>query len=104
MTPPSQRILFLSNGHGEDNHSSYIIQALRELCPSIDIVALAIVGEGSAYKRVGVPLIGPTQSMPSGGFSYVNRWRLLDDIRSGLSQILVADADKKRTHFISRTG
>lgn len=80
----TKRILFLSNGHGEDNHNSHIIQTLQKLSPEIEIAGMAIVGEGSAYKRLDVPLIAPTQSMPSGGFSYTNRWRLLDDIQSGL--------------------
>lgn len=80
----SQRVLFISNGHGEDNHSAHIIQSLRELAPQVDIVALAIVGEGSAYRRLGVPLIGPTQVLPSGGFTYMNRWLLLKDIQAGL--------------------
>ncbi len=80
----AKRILFLSNGHGEDNHSAYIIQALRELEPEVEIAALPIVGEGQAYRRLQVPIIGPTQTMPSGGFTYVNRLLLLRDIGSGL--------------------
>ena len=84
MPPTAKRILFISNGHGEDNHSSYIIETLRELCPSLDIAAMPIVGEGGAYRRLKVPIIGPTRIMPSGGFTYMNRWKLLDDIGSGL--------------------
>jgi uncharacterized protein (TIGR03492 family) len=78
------RILFISNGHGEDNHSSYIIETLRELSPSLEIAAMPIVGEGGAYRRLNVPIIGPTQTMPSGGFTYMNRFKLLEDIGSGL--------------------
>lgn len=84
MPPIAKRILFISNGHGEDNHSSYIIETLRELCPSLDIAAMPIVGEGGAYRRLQVPIIGPTKIMPSGGFTYMNRFKLLDDIGSGL--------------------
>ncbi|MFZ4664848.1 MAG: lipid-A-disaccharide synthase-related protein [Prochlorotrichaceae cyanobacterium] len=80
----TQRVLFISNGHGEDNHSAHIIQSLRELAPQVEIAALAIVGDGSAYRRLGVPLIAPTQTLPSGGFTYMNRWLLLEDLRSGL--------------------
>ena len=85
----SQRVLFISNGHGEDNHSAHIIQSLRELAPEVDIAALAIVGEGSAYRRLGVPLIGPTQVLPSGGLTYMNRWLLLKDIQAGLLSLTV---------------
>jgi len=83
----SHRVLFISNGHGEDNHSAHIIQSLRQLAPQVDVAALAIVGEGSAYRRLGVPLIGPTQVLPSGGFTYMNRWLLLKDIQAGLLQL-----------------
>lgn len=79
-----QRVLFISNGHGEDNHSAYVIRTLRELAPHLDIAAIPIVGEGNAYRRLNVPILGPTQVLPSGGFTYVNRWLLLKDIRAGL--------------------
>jgi len=79
-----QRVLFISNGHGEDNHSAYVIRTLRELAPEVDIAAIPIVGEGNAYRRLGVPILGPTQVLPSGGFTYVNRWLLLKDIQAGL--------------------
>ena len=49
MSSSSKRILFISNGHGEDNHSSYIIETLLEIYPNVDIAAMSIVGEGNAY-------------------------------------------------------
>lgn len=79
-----KRVLFISNGHGEDNHSAYIIRTLRELAPEVEIAAIPIVGEGNAYRRLNVPILGPTQTLPSGGFTYVNRWLLLKDIQAGL--------------------
>ena len=79
-----QRLLYISNGHGEDNHSSHIIRTLREIRPDLEIAALPIVGEGNAYRNIGVPIIGPTYTLPSGGFTYMNRLRLIDDIRAGL--------------------
>ncbi|ACK66397.1 conserved hypothetical protein [Rippkaea orientalis PCC 8801] len=84
MSSSPKRILFISNGHGEDNHSSYVIETLLELCPDLDIAAMPIVGEGNAYRRLNIPIIGPTQNMPSGGFSYINRWRFLTDLQAGL--------------------
>lgn len=80
----AKRVLFISNGHGEDNHSSYIIRRLRELAPDIEIAAMPIVGNGNAYRNLQVPILGPTQVLPSGGFTYVNRWLLLKDIQAGL--------------------
>jgi len=81
---PSKRILFISNGHGEDNHTSHVIQTLRELSPSIEMAAMPIVGEGKAYRNLDIPIIGPTQTMPSGGFFYMKRLYLLKDFQSGL--------------------
>ncbi|MEO0457775.1 MAG: lipid-A-disaccharide synthase-related protein [Cyanobacteria bacterium P01_A01_bin.114] len=80
----SQRILFISNGHGEDNHSSHVIRALHELRPALEIAAIPIVGQGYAYRKLGIPIKGPTLTLPSGGFTYMDRWRLVDDIRTGL--------------------
>ena len=68
MPLPSKRILFISNGHGEDNHSSYVIETLLQLYPNLELAAMPIVGEGNAYRRLNIPIIGPTQNMPSGGF------------------------------------
>ena len=84
MPSATKRVLFISNGHGEDNHSSYIIETLRELCPTLDIAAMPIVGEGQAYRRLDVPIIGPTLTLPSGGFTYMNRLKLFRDIQAGL--------------------
>ncbi len=81
---PSKRILFISNGHGEDNHTSHVIQTLRQLCPSLEMAAMPIVGEGKAYRSLEIPIIGPTQTMPSGGFFYMKRLYLLKDFQSGL--------------------
>ncbi|MGC1306821.1 MAG: lipid-A-disaccharide synthase-related protein [Phormidesmis sp.] len=80
----AQRLLYISNGHGEDNHSSHIIRTLRAIRPSLEIAALPIVGEGNAYRKIDVPIVGPTYTLPSGGFTYMNRLRLIDDIRAGL--------------------
>ena len=84
MPSAKKRVLFISNGHGEDNHSSYIIETLRERCPTLDIAAMPIVGEGQAYRRLEVPIIGPTLTLPSGGFTYMNRLKLFRDIQAGL--------------------
>lgn len=73
-----KRVLFLSNGHGEDLNASLILQALRRTDAAIDTVAMPIVGHGQAYRHLGVEIIGPTQQLPSGGFSYISVARLLN--------------------------
>lgn len=78
------KLLFISNGHGEDNHSSHIIRSLWELAPELEIAAAPIVGQGNAYRNINVPIVSPTLTLPSGGFTYTNRLRLVNDIRAGL--------------------
>ena len=104
-----KRVLFISNGHGEDNHSAYVIRTLRELAPEIEIAAIPIVGEGNAYRRLGVPILGPTQVLPSGGFTYVNRWLLLQDIQAGLLGLTLRQLKTVRKYgpqfdFVHATG
>ncbi len=73
-----KRVLFLSNGHGEDLNASLILKALRHLVPDVEVAALPVVGNGQAYRHLGVEIIGPTQELPSSGFSYINVARLLN--------------------------
>ncbi|MEB3120865.1 MAG: lipid-A-disaccharide synthase-related protein [Snowella sp.] len=78
------KVLFLSNGHGEDLNASLIVGALRSLEPSLQIKAMPLVGMGNAYRRLQVDIIGPTQNLPSGGIIYLNPWNWVKDITSGL--------------------
>lgn len=76
----TRRVLFLSNGHGEDLNGSLILRALRQQDPTVAVAAMPIVGSGHAYRQLQVEIIGPTQQLPSGGFSYINFARLLNPI------------------------
>jgi uncharacterized protein (TIGR03492 family) len=78
----SPRLLLLSNGHGEDAIGAALALALQTL--GAEVQALPIVGEGHAYQRAGVPLIGPTRTMPSGGFVYGRPIALAGDLQGGL--------------------
>jgi uncharacterized protein (TIGR03492 family) len=78
------KVLFLSNGHGEDLNASLILAALRAREPSLQIGAMPLVGMGNAYRRLQVEIIGPTQNLPSGGIIYLNPWNWVKDITSGL--------------------
>ena len=79
-----RRLLCISNGHGEDAIAVRILQALRELDDSVELSALAMVGTGDAYHNARIPLLGPAQKMPSGGFIYMDKKRLVQDVQSGL--------------------
>jgi uncharacterized protein (TIGR03492 family) len=75
-----KKVVFLSNGHGEDINASAIASALAQLAPEVQMGAMPTVGAGYAYRRLGIDIIGPTKAeIPSGGFSYAHiRWFMAD--------------------------
>ncbi|MFN3428597.1 MAG: lipid-A-disaccharide synthase-related protein [Candidatus Sericytochromatia bacterium] len=83
--PPRRPLLMLSNGHGEDAIAAALIPHLRAEGATVE--ALPIVGEGHAYRALDVPMIGPTQAMPSGGFVYGRPVALAGDLAGGLIQL-----------------
>ncbi len=88
QTPSSRlRLLVLSNGHGEDVIAARIIQELQQYPHSPDICALPLVGEGHAYQKLDIPLIGSVRTMPSGGFIYMDGRQFLRDVHGGLLQL-----------------
>jgi uncharacterized protein (TIGR03492 family) len=81
------RLLCLSNGHGEDAIACRILNALQQLPDAPSIEALPLVGEGYAYTKQGIPLIGTVKVMPSGGFIYMDGRQLARDVQGGLVQL-----------------
>jgi uncharacterized protein (TIGR03492 family) len=86
------RLLCLSNGHGEDGIAVQILQALQQQtlaagAPPLDIAVLPLVGEGHPYRQAGFTPIGPTQTLPSGGFIYMDGQQLAQDLRGGLVKL-----------------
>jgi len=81
------KVLSLSNGHGEDQIAVRILTELQQQSPFLEVAALPIVGEGHAYVQHQIPLAGPVQAMPSGGFIYMDRRQLARDLRGGLLQL-----------------
>ncbi|BBA78751.1 hypothetical protein RGRSB_0126 [cyanobacterium endosymbiont of Rhopalodia gibberula] len=79
-----KQVLFISNGTGEDLNASLILQSLVRIAPQMNIVAMALVGSGNAYQRLGIPLVGPRQMLPSGGIFYTHLFNLVKDLASGL--------------------
>jgi len=90
VEPKTQRLLCLSNGHGEDAIALRILRALQNRLPSIEISALPIVGEGHLYESHGIPIIGLTKAMPSGGFIYMDGRQFLRDMQGGLLQLTLS--------------
>ena len=103
------KILFISNGHGEDLNGSLIAQEILKINPEIKLSALPIVGEGIAYRKLNINIIGPTKTMPSGGIFYLNPLNLIKDLFSGLisltiKQILLLKEFSKNYHLIVAVG
>lgn len=84
------KLLCLSNGHGEDVIAVRIIEALRQKTQQLEVVALPIVGDGTAYHRSSIPIITPAKKMPSGGFIYMDARELWRDVRGGLIALTLA--------------
>ncbi|AFY58171.1 hypothetical protein Riv7116_5806 [Rivularia sp. PCC 7116] len=86
-TTSNLRLLVLSNGHGEDVIAVRILRELQQQDSSPEIFALPLVGEGHAYQKLDIPVIGSVRSMPSGGFIYQDARQLSKDVRSGLLKL-----------------
>ena len=95
MPTQQLRILCLSNGYGEDRIAVQVAVELRHL--GIDVTAMPIVGRGDAYRQRGIAIVGPVQdTMPSGGFLYMDWKQLLGDIRGGLAGLTVRQMNAVR--------
>jgi uncharacterized protein (TIGR03492 family) len=94
------RLLCLSNGHGEDAIAVRILQALQQQDDRLELAALPIVGEGKAYRHLGIAIAGATQgtvkSMPSGGFIYMDGRQFARDLQQGLLQLTWAQLQTVR--------
>lgn len=88
-----RKILFISNGYGEDSIAASVIECMKELPPGVEIAGFPLVGCGGAYQSAGVPVIAPTLDLPSGGLipgGWVkNLWM---DFRSGLLSLTMRQA------------
>ncbi|MDJ0707888.1 MAG: lipid-A-disaccharide synthase-related protein [Leptolyngbyaceae cyanobacterium MO_188.B28] len=94
----SKQVLFLSNGHGEDLNASLVLQALAKTEWEIGTAAMPLVGAGNAYRKLNVPIIGPTQTMPSGGIIYTNLLNWIKDLFAGLIGLIWRQLQAVRQH------
>jgi uncharacterized protein (TIGR03492 family) len=81
-----KKVLFVSNGHGEDTIGARLAQEFLALRPDLQLEAVPIVGAGMPYERLGIPVLGPRWSPPSGGFTFTSLPRFLEDWRDGMRQ------------------
>ena len=75
------RVLFLSNGHGEDLSGSLIARQLLNSGYSVD--ALPIVGKGNHYEKEKINIIGKTKEFITGGIGYNSFKGRLNEIFGG---------------------
>ena len=95
LVPQSDRIshgstalLVICNGHGEDLIALRILEAVHRRHPQLPLEVMPLVGQGRAFtdavKAGWLQRIGPTATLPSGGFSNQSLRGLLGDLRAGL--------------------
>lgn len=79
-----RQLLVVSNGHGEDDIACKVLTCLRAAgSGALSIDAWPMVGQGRAYQELGVPVVGPKNTLPSAGFATLD-WRLMaGDLKSG---------------------
>jgi len=83
------KVLLISNGHGEDLNGSLIGEALLSINPNLIIDAFPLVGEGKSYLNKNINIVSPLQSMPSGGIFYLNPINSIKDLSSGLVALTI---------------
>ncbi len=87
-----KKLLFLSNGHGEDVIAVKLIEALHKINPGITLEVLPMVGEGKVFSKYvedgWLSKIGFSTFLPSGGFSNQSFRGFLLDLRAGLLRSL----------------
>jgi uncharacterized protein (TIGR03492 family) len=83
------RILFVSNGHGEEAICARIADELAAILPTVSIDHLALVGEFGHPSVMND--VGPRRAMPSGGLVAMGNVRnIVGDVRAGLIPLTLA--------------
>ena len=63
-------VLLLSNGHGEDLSGALVASQLIQM--GIAVEALPLVGHGTRYRQLGIPVLGRTRNCSTGGLGYTS--------------------------------
>ena len=78
-------LLCISNGHGEDSIAVQISAGVETVTPAPGTGGYAHCRRGrNFFKKAGIALVGPAQTLPSGGFIYMDQRQAMKDLRSGL--------------------
>ena len=88
ISQAEQKLLFLSNGHGEDTIACRVLESIHEINPEISCEVLPMVGEGRVFAKFikdgWLSKIGSSTFLPSGGFSNQSFIGLVLDLKAGL--------------------
>ena len=77
-------LLVISNGHGEDAVACSTIAALQSSAQHpLSIACWPMVGNGAAYRRLGLTTVGPANLLPSEGFATLDWGLMLRDLAAG---------------------
>ena len=81
------KILFLSNGHGEDLSGALMGNAFKKLGHEVN--ALPLLGNGENYLKSGLNVIGKTKSFSTGGMGYTSlKGRILELIQGQMIYLI----------------
>lgn len=78
-----KKILFISNGHGEDTIAGKVIDCLKP-AGDFQIFGWPMVGAGATYSARNIPVVGEKHLLPSCGFGTTSLKLFLADLRAGL--------------------
>ena len=81
--PLPPQLIVLSNGYGEDAVGALLLEDLLRQRPELRMAAFPTVDKGHAYERLDIPILGPRQTMPSGGLLMHSKKLFIDDLRAG---------------------
>jgi uncharacterized protein (TIGR03492 family) len=103
------RLLFASNGHGEDAIACQLLDRLRARIDPARVDAWPMVGDGAAYAERGVTIVGAPNRLPSDGFATLSLRLLARDLRAGwvrthVRQLAAARAMRGRYDLIVAVG
>jgi len=79
-----KKIIFLSNGFGEDIIGKAIIEALINLNNQIPLAVLPLVGKGVVYQDLPIEMLEPRALLPSGGMLPEHPSHIVNDLKAGL--------------------
>ncbi len=81
-------LLVLTNGHGEDLIALRVLEELHQISPNLILEVLPLVGEGKVFTNAisqgWLIKRGPSNRLPSGGFSNQSFRGFVSDISAGL--------------------